>query len=333
LALGLLLAMVTSNLWSTRSYAEFEFWFASIKVAAIIVFILATGAFLFLHAPGPGGRFANLTNAGGFAPHGALSVLGGITSVIFALVGAEIATIAAAESGEPGRAIARMTSQVAVRILLFYVLSILLIVIIVPWREIHPGDSPFAITLGRLRIPGAPLIMNAVVLTAVLSCLNSGLYVSSRVLFTLAARGDAPQALIALSRRRVPVRAVLIAATFAIMAGCASVLSPDGVFLFLVNASGALMLLIYLMVALAQIRVRRRLDAENSPRLTIRMWLFPFGSYFTIAAILAILVAMAVVPELRIQLVASLGVLALALAVFFARAQVRTRSADITPPG
>jgi L-asparagine transporter-like permease len=324
LALGLLLAMVTSNLWSTRSYAEFEFWFASIKVAAIIVFILATGAFLFLHAAPPGGRFANLNGPGGFAPFGIQSVIAGVTSVIFALVGAEIATIAAAESGEPGRAIGRMTSQVAVRILLFYVLSILLIVTIVPWREIHPGDSPFAITLGRLGIPYVSLIMNAVVLTAVLSCLNSGLYVSSRVLFTLAARGDAPTALIALSRRRVPVRAVLIASAFAIMAGAASVLSPDGVFLFLINTSGALMLLIYLMVAMAEIRVRRRLDAEKSPRLTIRMWLFPFGSYFTLAAILAILVAMALSDALRIQLVASLGVLVLALAVFFGRARLRS---------
>ena len=81
------------------------------------------------------------------------------------------------------------------------------------------------------------------------------------------------------------MRAVLIASAFAIMAGAASVLSPDGVFLFLINTSGALMLLIYLMVAMAEIRVRRRLDAEKSPRLTIRMWLFPFGSYFTLAAL------------------------------------------------
>ena len=118
-----------------------------------------------------------------------------MTSVIFALCGAEIATIAAAESREPGRAVAKMTSQVVVRILLFYVISLFLIVTVVPWTQIRPGDSPFAITLARIGIPGAALIMNAIVLTAVLSCLNSGLYVTSRVLFTLAAHGDAPQAL------------------------------------------------------------------------------------------------------------------------------------------
>ena len=300
--------MLATNLWSTRSYGEFEFWFASIKVAAIIVFILATGIFLFVHAPGAGGRFANLQAHGGFAPFGTLSVLGGVTSVVFALCGAEIATIAAAESPEPGKAIARMTSQVVVRILLFYVVSLFLIVTLVPWTSIHPGDSPFAIALGRVGIPGAALIMNLIVLTAVLSCLNSGLYVTSRVLFTLAARGDAPAALVRLNRRKVPVRAILVAAAFALAAGAASVLSPQLVFAFLVNASGALMLLVYLIVALAQIRLRRRLEAEEPGRLTIRMWLFPFGSYFTVAAILAILAAMAFTPSLRSQLTASLGV-------------------------
>ena len=316
IALGLVALMMATNLWSTRSYGEFEFWFASIKVAAIVVFILVTGIFLISHS-GVGGRFVNLTAHGGFAPFGPRSVLGGVTSVVFALCGAEIATIAAAESSEPGRAIARMTSQVVVRILLFYVISIFLIVTLVPWTAIHSGDSPFAITLAHIGIPAAALIMNLIVLTAVLSCLNSGLYVTSRVLFTLAARGDAPKALVALSARKVPVRAILIATFFALAAGAASVLSAEQVFTFLVNASGALMLLVYGIVALAQIRVRRRLEREAPERLVIRMWLYPFGSWFTVAAIVAILAAMALTPSLQAQLVCSLILLAIALAAFF----------------
>ena len=116
----------------------------------------------------------------------------------------------------------------------------------------------------------------------------------------------------------MPVRAILVAAAFAIAAGAASVLSPQVVFAFLVNASGALMLLVYLIVALAEIRLRRRLEAEEPSRLTIRMWFFPFGSYFAVAAILAILAAMAFTPSLRSQLTASLGVLALATGAFYA---------------
>jgi L-asparagine transporter-like permease len=247
-----------------------------------------------------------------------MSVLGGVTSVVFALTGAEIATIAAAESAESGRAIARMTSQVVIRILLFYVLSIFLIVALVPWTAIHSGDSPFAVALTRIGIPAAALVMNFIVLTAVLSCLNSGLYVTSRVLFTLAARGDAPKALVALNRRKVPVRSILIATFFALAAGAPSVLGASAVFTFLVNASGALMLLTYALVALAEIPVRRRLEAEAPQRLTVRMWLFPAGSYFTLAAILAILGAMALTQSLRIQLSCSLLVLAVALIAFFA---------------
>ncbi len=326
LGLGLLAVMMATNLWSTRSYGEFEFWFSSIKVAAIVAFILATGIYVIAHAPGGGGRFANLSAHGGFAPFGALSVLGGVTSVVFALCGAEIATIAAAESAEPGRAIARMTSQVVVRILLFYVISLFLIVTVVPWTAIHPGDSPFAIALERLGIPGAALIMNAIVLTAVLSCLNSGLYVTSRVLFTLAAKGDAPAALVKLNRRKVPVRAILIAAGFGVAAMAASVISPQLVFAFLINASGALMLIIYLIVALAEIRLRRRLEAEASPRLTIRMWLFPWGSYLTVAGIVAILAAMALTASLRAQLLSSLAVLVLALGLYIGLRRPRAPS-------
>ncbi len=328
LGLGLLAVMMATNLWSTRSYGEFEFWFSSIKVAAIVAFILVVGAFLIWHAPPSAGRLGNLTGHGGFAPFGPVSVLGGVTSVVFALCGAEITTIAAAESAEPGKAIARMTSQVVLRILLFYVISIFLIVSVVPWTTIHPGDSPFALTLERLGIPGAAAIMNAIVLTAVLSCLNSGLYVTSRVLFVLAARGDAPSSLVALNGRRVPVRAILIAAAFGVLAMAASVLSPKGVFAFLVAASGALMLLVYLIVALAQIRLRRRLEAEASPRLTLRMWLFPFGSWFTVAAIVGILTAMAATASLRPQLLASLAVMIIALALYFGVRRPRARPAS-----
>ena len=318
IALGLVLMMMCTNLWSAKSFGEFEFWFASIKVAAIIAFILVTGVYLFGHTPIAGaGRFDNLTAHGGFAPFGPLSVLGGVTSVVFALTGAEIATIAAAESAEPGRAIARMTGQVVLRIMLFYVVSIFLIVTLVPWTAIHSGDSPFAVTLARIGVPAGALIMNLIVLTAVLSVLNSGLYVTSRVLFTLAARGDAPQALVALSARKVPVRAILIATFFALAAGAPSVLGAEAVFTFLVNASGALMLLVYGMVALAEIPVRRRLEATEPGRLSVRMWFYPYGSWFAVASIGAILIAMALIKDMRPQLLCSLLVMAIALAAFF----------------
>ncbi len=171
-------------------------------------------------------------------------------------------------------------------------------------------------------------MMNAIVLTAVLSCLNSGVYVTSRVLFTLAANGDAPQSLVALSARRVPARAILIGSSFGYVGVIASIISPSLVFAFLVNASGAIMLMIYLLTALAQIRLRRRLEREDPARLTIRMWLFPWASWAVVFAIVAVLTAMAFTAGLASQLYASLACLAVAaVACFLHRRRARAVAA------
>ncbi|MFZ1478722.1 MAG: amino acid permease, partial [Sphingorhabdus sp.] len=269
LAIGIaLMAVLTAvNLMSARAYGEFEFWFSSIKVAAIIVFILLCAAWAFGFTSGSGATFGNLTQHGGFVPNGWGVVIAAATSTIFSLVGAEIATIAAAESEEPAKVISKMTVSVTLRILIFYILSILLIVAVVPWTEIVPKQSPFAATLGFMGVPGGKLIMEAVVLVAVLSCLNSGMYVTSRALFGLAKHNDAPQWLVQVNARKVPARAILI------------------------NSCGVTMLLLYLMTAGAQLKLRRRFEAEAPERLQIKMWFHPFGTYVAIAAMLGILVA------------------------------------------
>jgi len=269
----ILMALLTgSNLFSTRTYGELEFWFASFKVAAIVAFILVAGTYVFGITSGSGPNFSNLAAHGGFAPFGITSILAGVTTVIFSLTGAEIATIAAAESPEPARTIARLTSTVMLRIVLFYVGSIFLIVCIVPWNQIVSGHSPFVTAMQRINVPAASLIMNFVVLTAVLSCLNSGLYVTSRVLFALAEKGDAPQAIVAVNRRQVPTRAILLGSAFAYLAILAQIFSKD-VFTFLVNASGATMLIIYLLVALP-----RSASAAISSRHSPSGWFSRFGS-------------------------------------------------------
>ncbi len=319
----LMTLMLGANLLSTRSFGEFEFWFSSIKVAAIIVFILLGIAWVAgLTAP-QGASIANLTVHGGFAPHGWSVVLAAVASTIFALCGAEIATIAAAESPDPAKVISRMTVSVTVRIVIFYVLSMLLIVTIVPWQSIVPGHSPFATTLAAMAIPGGETIMSAVVLVAVLSCLNSGLYVTSRALFGLARYGDAPRWLVHVNDRHVPSRAIIGASLFAYGALAANWLSPSTVFSFLVNSSGVTMILLYLMVAAAQLRLRSRFEREEPARLGLKMWFHPYGSLLAIAAMVAVLVFMALQPELASQFWLSLLVTA-GFAVGFA---VRKRRA------
>ncbi len=306
LGIGLLLAMTAVNIMSIRSFGEFEYWFASIKVGAILTFIAICGACILGDGAVRATVSHNLFGIGGFAPNGPAAVLAGVTSVIFALTGAEIATIAAAESTQPTRAIARMTSTIVWRILIFYVLSILMIVAIIPWNEVAIGQSPFAQALGIVGIPGAATLMTLVVLTAVLSCLNSGVYVCSRVLFALAARGDAPHRLLRLDRRQVPSRSILLAMAGGLLVVMASALAPDTIFPFLVNTCGVTVLIIYVLICGAQIRARRRLEREAPERIGVRMWLFPYGSYLTIGAILAILAAMAFLPDLAPQLYLSL---------------------------
>ncbi len=310
----LLAMMMGVNLMSTGSYGEFEFWFASLKVAAIIVFILVGAVFLTGHDPLS--HVQNLVSHGGFAPMGATAVLSGVVTVVFALVGAEIATIAAAESPEPARTIANMTGQVVLRILLFYVVSISLILMIVPWNQIHAGDSPFAVALEAMNVPAAALAMKIVVLTAVLSCLNSAIYVSSRVLFTLSARGDAPKALVALNKRKVPARAIIFGSLFAYGAIFASVVSPERVFAFLVNASGAIMVVVYLITAMAQIRLRHHLEKTAPERLAVKVWMFPATSYLACAAMVAVVVAMLFIPERATEAWSSLLVVALVLVAY-----------------
>jgi L-asparagine transporter-like permease len=317
--LGLLLmaVMTAVNLMSARSYGEFEFWFASIKVAAILVFIALAAAFACGMTSGTGPTFGNLTAYGGFAPHGVKAVLAGAVTVYFSLTGAEITTIAAAESSEPARAVAQMSTSVILRILTFYVGSIFLIVSVVPWVQVRSGESPFTLALSVMHFKWASLVMSAIILTAVLSCLNSAFYVCSRVLFVLAEHGDAPQWLVQLNARRVPTRSVWIGSLAGVIGILAAITSSQTVFAFLVNASGALIVFVYMMIAIAHIRLRRAREASGVPAPALNMWFFPWASYAAVAGMAALLIAMAFSPgELTTELRWSLISLTVAVGAY-----------------
>jgi len=227
-----------------------------------------------------------------------------------------------------------MSSSVIVRILTFYVGSVLLIVTVVPWIEVRPGESPFTLALTTMHFPWASRAMSAIILTAVLSCLNSAFYVCSRVLFVLAEHGDAPQWLVRLNARRVPTRSVWVGSLAGVLGILAAINYPQTVFAFLVNASGALMVFIYMMVALAHIRLRRAREARGEPAPALTMWLFPWSSYAAVGGMAAVLIAMALTPgELTTELRISVVALAVAaIAFFIVDARRRTRLVPATPP-
>jgi GABA permease len=317
IGLGLMTVMTGVNLMSARSYAEFEFWFASIKVAAILVFIAIAASFAFGWTAPSGATFGNLVNHGGFTPRSWLAVLAAAPTVFFAMTGAEITTVAAAESAQPGRAIAKMTTTVIWRILIFYVVSVFLIVSVVPWNSVRSGESPFTLALNTIHVPWAGMIMSTIILTAVLSCLNSAFYVSSRVLFVLAERGDAPQSFIRLNKRRVPVISVLIGAAAGFLGIIAATEARQRVFDFLISSSGALIVFIYMTIAVAQIALRRRREANNEAQPAISMWLFPYLSYTAIACMGSVLVAMAFTPGQQQDLKFSCITLAVAVIAYW----------------
>ena len=303
-ALVLMAAMTVTNLASVSSFGEFEFWFAGIKVLAIVLFLTVGTAFVFgvfggSHSPG----LSNLVAHGGFFPRGVAAMFAAVVAVIFSMTGSEVVTVAAAESPDPARAIARATRTVGLRIALFYIGSVFLLVTIMPWDRIESGASPYVAALTTMGLHGADQLMNAVVLTAVLSCLNSGLYASSRMLFMLAGQGQAPALLGRLSARGVPYVAILASSAVGFGAVAMARVAPQTVFLFLLNSSGAVILVVYWLIALSEIVLRRRTPAA---RPIVRMWGFPVVSLLALAGITGVLVQMAFDPSERSQLWLSL---------------------------
>ena len=208
-----------------------------------------------------------------------------------------------------------------------------MIVAVVPWQQIVPGKSPFVAAMNVMHFNWANKAMTLIILTAVLSCLNSAFYVTSRVLFALAAKGDAPAALVKLNRRGVPVRSVLMGSAAGLAGIAAATISPQGVFAFLVNASGALMLFVYLLTAAAQVQLRRERSAAEQAALPVKMWWYPFASYVGIVGMLAVLAAMAFTPALASQFYVSVVTLALTLGAAWLRGRRRAAAPRAaTPP-
>ncbi|ATY12069.1 GABA permease [Amycolatopsis sp. AA4] len=316
LSLGLLLLLTATNLVSARSYGEFEYWFSSIKVIAIVVFLVVGALYLFGVWPGAHGGVGNLVSHGGFAPMGIGAVLAAVVPCVGFYTGAEIVTIAAAESAEPRRAIAKAMRSIVFRVVLFYVGSVFVVVAVKAWNAPDTAVSPYAAVLDVLGIPAVATIMNAIVLTAVLSCLNSALYTSSRMLFALTRNGDAPKMFTKLSRSGVPRRAIIAGTVIGYVSVIAAYTSPNLIFQFLVNSYGAVALFVYLAIALAQVRLRKRLQNTDPGALSLKMWLFPWLSYATIALMAAVILAMAFLPTTRSQFWLSAVTLALILIAY-----------------
>ncbi|BDM71006.1 GABA permease [Streptomyces nigrescens] len=319
ISLVLMALLTATNMVSARSYGEFEYWFSSVKVLAIVVFLFLGALYVLGLWPHAHGGLALLTAHGGFAPAGLGAVLTAVVPCIGFFTGAEIVTIAAAESVEPERAVADAIRSIVLRVVAFYVLSVFVVVAVVPWTSKAIEVSPYAAVLDRLAVPAAGTVMNAVVLVAVLSCLNSALYTSSRMLFALTRNGDAPRGMSKVSASGVPHRALLAGTSVGYLSVIAAWISPDVVFTFLINSYGAIALFVYLAIAVAQLRMRRTLERTEPSRLTLKMWLFPWLSRLTVALLTLVILTMAFLPTTRPQFWLSLLTVAVVLTAYEVR--------------
>ncbi|GGZ92744.1 amino acid transporter [Streptomyces subrutilus] len=322
-----MVVFTASNLAAVKNFGEFEFWFAALKVGAIVLFlVLGTLAIFGLLPDTDPVGLTNLTGQGGFFPAGLGGVVAGMLAVVFAFGGLEVVTIAAAESDDPARSVARAVRSAVWRILFFYVGSMLVIVTLLPWDSLEPGQSPYVAVLDSIGIPAAGQIMNIVVFVALLSALNANLYGSSRIVFSLAERGEAPRGLLKVSGGGVPRRAVFASVAFGFVSVVLNLLWPDTIFLYMLNAVGAVLLFVWALIAVSQLKLRRIIERDMPERLTLPMWCFPYLTWAALAGMAAVLVLMLFDDSARPQLLWSTGAAALVLGVAWVR-EIRARRA------
>ncbi|MER5177196.1 amino acid permease [Streptomyces sp. NPDC002896] len=304
-----------ANLAAVKNFGEFEFWFAALKVGAITLFLVLGVLAILGVLPGtdaPGA--SNLTGDGGFLPNGGEGLVIGLLASVFAYGGIETVTIAAAESEKPVEGVTKAVRTAMWRIALFYIGSMAVIVMLVPWDDKAVVEKgPYVATLDHLGIPGAGQLMNVVVLVALLSAMNANIYGSSRIAYSLVARGQGPKALGRVSSG-VPRVAVLASCVFGFVCVVLSYWRPDDVFAWLLNMIGAVILVVWFFIAASQLLMRRRLEREAPEKLVVRMWAFPWLTWVALAGMAAIFVLMARQADTRVQLY-STGGMTLCLAV------------------
>ncbi len=308
MALLFVAALTAVNLTRVKNFGEFEFWFALLKVAAIVAFLLVGAALLFGWIPGvqsPG--LANFGGAG-FAPHGFEGIATALFVVAFAFGGTEIVSVAAAETRDPARSVGKAVRTVVWRILVFYIGSIFIIAAVIPAGSAGL-KSPFAAVLDAAGLPGAATAITLVAVVALLSALNANLYGASRMVFSLAERGEAPRALASLTKSQVPAVAVLASVAFGVVATVLEIAFPDKVLPLLLNIVGSTCLMVWGSALVSQLVLRHRADRDGV-ELPLRMAGFPWLTVVGLVILVAIFVVGLIGEDSRPQLLSTFALVA-----------------------
>ena len=298
--------LMGANLATVRLFGETEFWFALVKIVAIISFIVVGLAVLVfgLGSLSEQAALSNLWSHGGFFPEGAGGMLAALQIVTFAFIGVELIGVTAGETRNPRRELPSAINRVAWRILLFYVGAITVVLALIPWNQVSTTTSPFVIAWDSVGIGVAAGILNGVVLTAALSSSNSGIFASARMLFSLAERDEAPHGFHTLSRAHVPARGVLVTGAVLALGVILNAVAPERAFTYITSVATVGILWVWGMIAFAHLRFRAERAARGAPPGRFPMPGYPWTNYAVIAYLGLVAVLLAVTPDQRIALAA-----------------------------
>jgi AAT family amino acid transporter len=319
--LGFSAALLYVNARTVGSFGSFEYWFAMIKVVAIVLFIVFGLALVAGFGPVPAIGFSNFTAHGGFLPNGWHGVWMAMVFVIFSYLGSEIVAVTAGESKDPRTAVPRAMRTMVGRLILFYLGAIVVLIAIVPWNQVQPGAgvtaSPFVKVFQLIGVPAAAHVVNFVVITAAASSMNCNLYLTSRMMFSLARGGYAPVSFGRVSPRGTPVNALLVSAAGLAIALAVALLYPDGAYVYLFGVSLFGGLFVWLMIFVTHLYFRRQWDASGNPPLPVRMPGYPYTSLLGLGAMVALIATTWWVEGMRVTIIAGVPWLAVLTAAYF----------------
>ncbi len=286
------------NLTNVKVYGEMEFWFAIIKVVAIIGMILFGAYLLFSGNGGPQASVSNLWAQGGFFPYGISGLVMAMAVIMFSFGGLELVGITAAEADNPEKSIPKATNQVIYRVLIFYIGSLAILLSLYPWGKVVEGGSPFVMIFHDLNSTMIANVLNVVVLTAALSVYNSCVYCNSRMLFGLARQGNGPKSLLKTDRRGVPYVALGVSALATALCVLINYVMPGKAFGFLMTLVVAALVINWAMISYSHLKFRRK-KAEQGVETRFKALWYPFANWLCLAFLGGILVIMACTPGMR----------------------------------
>jgi AAT family amino acid transporter len=293
--LSVSIGLIALNTLHVGRFGEIEYWFALVKVVAILVFIGVGAALIVGIGPHPAIGLKNLTANGGFLPHGWLGVWLALTLVVTSYMGVEVIAVTAGEAESPEKSIPKAMRTIVFRLIFFYVLAITIMLAMTPWNQTGAGTgltaSPFVRAFSSAGIPFAATIMNIVVITAALSSCNTDLYLTTRMLFSLARGKYVPASLSKLAKNGVPRRALAVSSAGMVAAILLAIYAPGKAFLALYGVAVAGMFFVWIVILLTHIAFRRALGPERVAKLPMRLRFYPYSTFLGIAALLGITIS------------------------------------------